>query len=354
MGTHMLIEDLSPLEKEILLNEGFPWPLGLERYNTKCEEDIGGPVRSNISLEDKLIEIISSEINISKTAYKAFEDLVRNRYITLGTTNKAVSFFIRKILELPLFRLMDFLDIFKSQEKHVAGFFCPLDKKLFILLFRNTGLLGLIDEKSVVRVFVHELAHAFNSVNNKIFESFFINHITHFYSNFLKIAYAHFDENYHNIDKIKNGIKILAKYLLKFERNISNIETPLMAWKTKIIEKTTSNNQNANDIFLSMISNTLFLIGKDLEEITRKMGGSLYPEDYMFLCNKFYKIAYVKTFPGMKHEDMNEFNGQEIIFPSEIISVYLSHSFENKPEIIEKILITYFINVKKNFSKKEG
>lgn len=211
------------------------------------------------------------------------------------------------------------------------AFFSSEINKIFLIVSNMTNIFGDLGEYNLRGLIVHEFDHFFCYNFNNQFIKLNGKRVTAFYSYFF---YHLFDEKV-PMTKIKPIAAKLAKIMIRNERYVIS-----------------------NKKFVSFVSRIYKLIKKDFGEADTfimnritMIGNSIYyvflAQDYMSYikeCTPVYK-ALVQAYRSMGSSHGDSFVCQELVFPSEIISIMDQHEVSDK-------WFTFFKNIHKSKESK--
>ncbi len=291
------------------LNEFFGMPV-----KSTLEAKLDGiPLYSSPELKKKYIEVISkqkSTTSITKDIIK----LVEKRMITPVWLNKNILHLIGYKLFAP------------GGIKSIAGFFTPTLNRIFLLIDNNTNF-GFTNDEQLALLTRHEAMHLFSNKKNKLFFKYFYSELHSYYKNYFSLLFdlkGNFDKE---IDSI---IKFIYK---KFEENMINLDNPtkeILEYVTYLhaLKKYSKLEKEIFDTTVKDFISCISLFLNDMNAFLNKM------RRYSNILRPMYR-AYRDSFGKVPTKTICI---QELIYPSEVISILSELKSDSKINNVFKIL----------------
>lgn len=201
-----------------------------------------------------------------------------------------------------------------NYNKAVWGWYTGnVDNKIYVSLNSVGYINGIVDKKDIYNLLVHELMHlSANNFTNKFFLNFY-DHLQKFYSNFIK---AYFNAEV-DPPKLNSWLKRLVLNEVKENHDFSSKYVSYLDFMSNFFQEMGFDHDKA-DYMLS----TLMVPSEIYKKLKKGDEHDLMPSLH---------IAYKQSF-GFRPPN---FVFQELLYPSEVISVYSQY---NKDESIDNIL----------------
>lgn len=270
-------------------------------------------------------EIIETDPR-TKLIHKEVVEKINKKDIIAGyTTSNIISHLIKKASDF----ITSTLSIFTyTTQKKIMGIFCPIDRKIIIVLDENTNILGSAEKKGVIDVLLHELSHYYCNINPQIFHRICEKRINNYFLKLLKKIKKEI-----NWEKYIPNIKILTKNLIFNEREKrlkKQISMAINFWYEFLNEPLNNNKKEIEDLLDKIFFLFMTILGIDTneKEISKKINLLIY-----------FKEAYLENGIILRTENFYKtFHGQEVIYPSEIIAVSNSLGVPNELEKLMKLI----------------
>jgi hypothetical protein len=276
------------------------------------------PLYSSPRIEDTFFNICK-ESKILKPILKKIHTGIKNKNIIIGYTDPSLFKFINNNLSK--------FNIFKQENAYSLGFYNNQTKNINIMLDHNIDLIGGIRKQNIDIVMLHEIIHWAAANNNKT--NFIKNTEKHFlipYYFYLIKDILQFLNTALSNKKIESAPKeIVIKELRKTIYSlVLNNETKIVSYENVI----NNTNKYWNEFFINAWDMNNNKLREDVVNFMMYPYLKNYLDTDVKFNNKIFKNntiiserIYYKCYKKLGLTDTRTYPGQEICFPSEIVSI---------------------------------